>query len=86
MKSSNDIKYELKIHVAFEIIDISIEMKNQLKLGRVVQDLNCANDRVLKFIPVYYSDSNEVGICIIGSVGRKYPLCDMFLKINFLCY
>lgn len=49
MKSSNDIKYELKIHVAFEIIDISIEMKNQLKLGRVIQDLNSSNDKVLKY-------------------------------------
>lgn len=56
VKSSNDIKYELKIHVAFEIIDISIEMKNQLKLGRV-QDLNCANDRVLKFISVYFESN-----------------------------
>lgn len=50
IKSAADIKYELKIHVAFEIIDNSIEMKNQLKLGRVIQDLNHFNDRVTEFI------------------------------------
>lgn len=46
LRSSAERHSYVKVDVAFEVLDLSIEMKNQLKLGRDIQDLTNSNDKV----------------------------------------